>query len=389
MIWIIAKREIVTRSRSKAFLGLTAVLFVGVIAVALVQLFVNADDEPREVTIGLVGSGADVSGALELGNDDLDPTLEMVESVERGETLLDDGAIDVLFDGEVLTWKGLPDFTLDSYVRDSVQQAAFADRAQGFELSDADLAALFAPVEVGEVRLDGGDDEFGVRIAAAGVAGFATFMLLQIWGSFLMMGVIEEKSSKVVEILLSQVRPSTLLAGKVVGLGVLALVQMLIFVAGLVVGLLLVQDIAIPGSVWGSVPLSVLTFLLGFGFYATAYAAVGSMVSRQEDATSAQLPVMFPLLVGYFIAAASFNAPDNIAVTIGSFVPFTSPVLLPFRAAMLDVPVWQLAVSLLILAASTVLMLRFAGWIYRFSILRTGSRVTWLEAWRSRRDPVL
>lgn len=389
MIWTIARREIVTRSRSKAFIGMTAVLFVGVIAVALVQVFINSDDGPRQVTIGLVGGGAEAGETLELGNEDLDPTVEVVDTVDTGEARLQDGSIDVLFDGEALTWKGLPDFALDGYVRDSVQQAAFAQRAQDLGLSDADLAALFAPVELDEVRLDGGDDEFGVRLAAAGVAGFATFMLLQVWGSFLMMGVIEEKASKVVEILLSQVRPSTLLGGKVIGLGFLALVQMLIFVAGLVVGLLLVQDIAVPGSVWGSVPLSVLTFLLGFGFYATAYAAVGSMVSRQEDATSAQLPVMFPLLAGYFIAATSIGAPDNLAVTIGSFVPFTSPVLLPFRAAMLDVPLWQLAASLVILAASTVLMLRFAGWIYRFSILRTGSRVTWIEAWRNRRDPVL
>ena len=255
-------------------------------------------------------------------------------------------------------------------------------------MSSADLGQLFADVEIEEVRLDGGQDEFGVRVAVAGVAGFATFMLLQIWGSFLMMGVIEEKSSKVVEILLSHVRPSTLLTGKVLGLGLLALAQMLIFVLGLVVGLLLVRDISIPGSVWATVPLSVVTFLFGFAFYATAYAAVGSMVSRQEDASSAQLPVMFPLLAGYFIASGS-SGPENIAVTVGSFVPFTSPVLLPFRNAMVDVPVWQVALSLAILAVSIVAMLRLAGWIYRYSLLRSGTRVTWREAWRNRHQPTL
>jgi ABC-2 type transport system permease protein len=155
----------------------------------------------------------------------------------------------------------------------------------------------------------------------------------------------------------------------------------------LVIGLLLVQDISIPGSVWATVPLSVITFLLGFAFYATGYAAVGSMVSRQEDATSAQLPVMFPLLAGYFIAAASFSNPDNLAVTIGSFVPFTSPVLLPFRNATVDVPAWQVGLSLAILALSIVGTLRVAGWIYRYSLLRTGTRVTWTEAWKNRREP--
>jgi ABC-2 type transport system permease protein len=386
MIWTIANREIVTRARSKGFRVITGVLFLGVIAVAVIQLFVAGSSDPREVTIGLTGDGVGYAAALEAGNADLEPT---TETVADDTTRLDDGTVDVLFDGSTLTWKGLPDFTLDNYVRDTVQQATFAQRAEDLGLSSADLGQLFAQVDIGEVRLDGGSDQFGVRLAAAGVSGFATFMLLQIWGSFLMMGVIEEKSSKVVEILLSHVRPTTLLTGKVLGLGLLALAQMLIFVTGLVVGLVLVQDISIPGSVWATVPLSVVTFLLGFAFYATAYASVGSTVSRQEDAGSAQLPVMFPLITGYVIIAASINAPGNLAVTIGSFVPFTSPVVLPFRNAMVDVPLWQVGVSLAILAVSIVAMLRFAGWIYRYSLLRTGTRVTWVEAWRNRRQPSL
>ncbi len=386
MIWTIAKREIITRGRSKGFLILTGLLFVGVLAVALIQLFLNSTDEPREVTIGITASAGHFADALAVGNDDLAPD---VQTVAGDTALVDDETIDVLFDGETLTWKGLPDYTLDSYIRDTAQQVRFGQRAEDLGLDSVQLGELFAPADIEEVRLDGGDDEFGVRIAAAGVAGLATFMLLQIWGSFLMMGVIEEKSSKVVEILLSHVRPSTLLAGKVLGLGVLAIFQMLIFVLGLLVGLLLVQNINIPGSVWATVPLSLVTFLLGFAFYATAFAAVGSTVSRQEDATSAQLPVMFPLLTGYFIAAASISNPDNLAVTIGSFIPFTAPVLLPFRNAMVDVPPWQIALSLVILALSSVVMLRFAGWIYRYSLLRSGTRVTWTEAWKNRHDPTL
>lgn len=386
MIWTIAKREILTRGRSKGFLILTAVLFIGVIAVALIQVFLNSTNEPREVTIGLTDTASDYANALIVGNENLAP---VIEDVADDSALVDDETIDVLFDGTTLTWKGLPDNTLDLYIRDTVQQAAFAERADGLNIDRSQLSDLFAPVELDEVRLDGGDDEFGVRLAAAAVSGFAIFMLLQIWGSFLMMGVIEEKSSKVVEILLSHVRPSTLLSGKVLGLGILALGQMLIFVLGLVIGLLLVQDVAIPGSVWATVPLSVITFLLGFGFYATAYAAVGSMVSRQEDATSAQLPVMLPLLTGYFIAIASISNPDNLAVTVGSFLPFTSPVLLPFRNATVDVPAWQVGLSLAILAVSIVGTLRIAGWIYRYSLLRTGTRVTWTEAWKNRHNPTL
>lgn len=381
MIWLIAKRELVTRGRSKGFLIVNAALFVGVIAVALSLSFLTGDDEARKVTIGLEGEGIALADFLAVGNDELDVT---VTTPDDGLGQLEDGDIDVLFTGSELVWKDQPNVVIDPYIRSVVQQAALAERAEQVGLSQTDLSTLFAPVEIEEVRLDGGDEDFFVRLAAAGVAALSSFMLLQIWGSFLMTGVTEEKSSKVVEILLSHVRPVTLLTGKVIGLGILALAQMLIFVFGMVLGMLLVSDLDIPSGVWATVPLLLATFLLGFGFYATAFAAVGSMISRQEDAQTAQLPVVLPLLVGYFIAATSIGTPENLVVTIGSFVPFTSPVLLPFRTAMTDPPLWQIVVPLLILAASSVLMLQLAGKVYRYSLLRTGSKVSWAEAWRNR-----
>jgi ABC-2 type transport system permease protein len=381
MIWTIAKREVVTRGRSKGFLAITGILFLGVIAMAVLLTVLGGGDDAREVTIGIEGDGAAFVDLLEIGDDDLAPT---IVTPDDGQLALEEGDIDVLFSGTTLTWEGLPDQGLDTYIRDVAQQAAFGDRATALGVTPQEIGGLFAPVEIEEVRLDGGDDQFLVRIAAAGVAGAATFILIQTWGSFMMMGVIEEKSSKVIEVLLSHVRPSTLLSGKLLGLGLLALGQMLIFVLGMVVALSIVDDVEIPSGVWGSVPVLVLTFILGFGFYATAFAAVGSMVSRIEDAQSAQLPVMLPLIAGYFIGASSFAAPENPAVTIGSFVPFTSPVLLPYRMSLTDMPWWQVALSLAILAVSIVFMVRIAGAIYRYSLLRSGSRVTWREALRNR-----
>ncbi len=386
MIWIIARRELAVRGRSKGFQIVTALMFVAVLAVAVVMSLLGGDDGPREVAIGVEGQAVALVEPLSAGNDDLAPTVRVVDN-DTDE--LESGAIDVAFDGSTLTWADAPDTTLDDYVRTTVQQLAFTERARSLGLDTQDVANLFEPMEIDEVRLDGGGDESGVRLAAAATAGFANFILIQVWGAFMMMGVTEEKSSKVIEVLLSHVRPATLLAGKVLGLGLLALGQMLIFATGLVVGLALVRDIAVPADVWGIIPLLFATFVLGFGFYATAFAAVGSMVSRQEDAQTAQLPAVLPLLVGYFIAAASFAEPDNLAVTIGSFVPFTSPVLLPFRTALTDVPAWQVVLSLAILASSIVVMLQLAGRIYRYSLLRTGSRVTWGEAWRNRNQEPL
>jgi ABC-2 type transport system permease protein len=382
MIWTIAARELQTRGRSRGFLVITGILFVIVIGAAIATSLIGGGDEPTEVTIGVTGPGVDYVEALEVGSSEIDATVEVVESA--GEQVFEEGDLDVVFDGSTLTWEGTPSFRLDSYIRGVAQQVQLGQRAEALDLSGAELSELLSEVEIEEVRLDGGDKDFGIRLATAGVSGASIFILLQVWGSFLMMGVIEEKSSKVVEVLLSRVRPSTLLSGKILGLGLLALVQMLVVVVGLVLGLSLVQDIEIPGSVWATVPLLLVNFLLGFGFYATAFAAVGSMVSRQEDASNAQLPAMLPLLVGYVIAFTSIEDPDNVVAVLCMFVPFTSPVLLPFRTALTDVPGWQVAVSLAILAASMVVMVNIAGRVYRYSLLRTGTKVSYIEAWRNR-----
>ena len=379
MLWIIAKREVITRGRSKGFLVITAILFVAVVALAVLLSVIDRDDEAREVTIGLTGDGVAFAEALAVGNDELAPTV--LTPADAPEDL----EIDVGFSGSALTWDGEPDAALDEYIRGVAQQVAFAERAEALGVTPDEIGDLFTPLEIEEIRLDGGDDEQGVRILAASVSGLATFVLIQTWGAFMMMGVIEEKSSKVIEVLLSHVRPATLLGGKLLGLGVLAFVQMLIFVMGLVVALAIVDDVEVPSGVWGSVPILAVTFVLGFGFYATAFAAVGSMVSRVEDAQSAQLPVMLPLLAGYFIGAGSLTNPDNVAVTVGSYVPFTSPVLLPARLALTDMPWWQVAISLALLAGSIVVMVRVAGRIYRYSLLRIGSPVTWREVFRNRR----
>ncbi|MGH1492185.1 MAG: ABC transporter permease [Acidimicrobiales bacterium] len=381
MIWVIARRELVTRGRSKAFMVITGIMFLAVLGVAIGITIFTGDDEAREVTIGVEGDAIELMQALEVGDERVDPT---VSQPRDGLAELDEGLIDVLFDGQTLTWNSSPDFGLDDYIRSTAQLEAFGQRADAVGLDDAEVATLFQQVEIEEVRLDGGSEESGIRVAAAAVSGFANFLLIQMWGAFVMMGVTEEKSSKVIEILLSHVKASTLLAGKLLGLGIMAVGQMLIFVVGLVIGLSLVRDVEIPSDVWATVPLLAATFLLGFAFYASAFAAAGSMISRQEDAQTAQLPVMLPLLLGYFIASASLGNPENLVVTIGSFVPFTSPVLLPFRSALTDVPLWQVLLSLAILAASVVVMLQLAGRIYRYSLLRTGTRVTWREAWSNR-----
>ena len=383
MIWLIARREIATRARTKAFQIVTALMFVGVIVISvLISVFSGDGDDMDQVTIGVEGSGVAYEDVLAVGSTTIDA--DVIVTTTNGRTQLDDGDLDVLFDGSNLIGEGFPDDSIYTYVRSTIQQSEFSRRATELGLSDGDLGALFVEVELGEERLDGGDDALGVRITAAMVSTAGTFMMLQVWGSFLMMGVVEEKASRVVEVLLSHISPRTLLTGKIIGLGALAFIQLLILVLGLAVGLSLVRDIEIPDGVWALVPVLMITFLLGYAFYATLFAAVGSTVSRQEDAQTAQLPAIMPLLLGYAIAVTSVSNPDTILVKVASYVPFTSPIVLPFRVAMSNPPWWEVGLALFILAASVPIMLRVAGAIYRTALLRTGTRVPLVEAFRNR-----
>lgn len=382
MIWLIARREIATRARTKPFQILTGLMFLGVIVVSVLISVLSGDgDGIEEITIGVEGAGVEYQDVLSVGSSTIDADVIVATD---GREQLDDGEFDVLFDGSTVIWKGFPDTSIDSYVRGTVQQTEFGRRAADLGLSDGDLGALFAELELGEERLDGDDGEMGVRIIAAMVSTIGTFIMLQVWGSFLMMGVVEEKASRVVEILLSHIRPRTLLTGKIIGLGVLAFAQLSIVVLGLALGLSFVRDIEIPDGVWSIVPLLLLTFLLGYAFYAALFAAVGSTVSRQEDAQTASLPAIMPMLLGYAIALGSISNPDTILVKIASYVPFTSPIVLPFRVAMSNPPWWEVGLSLLILAISVPVMLRIAGAIYRTALLRTGTRVPLIEAFRNR-----
>lgn len=126
------------------------------------------------------------------------------------------------------------------------------------------------------------------------------------------------------------------------------------------------------------------TFVLGYAFYAALFAAVGSTVSRQEDAQSAQLPALLPLVAGYIVAISSIMSPDSLPVTIASFIPFTAPVVLPFRVALANPPLWQTVLSLVILAASVPLVINLASKIYRGTLLHVGARVPLLKAFKSR-----
>jgi ABC-2 type transport system permease protein len=184
----------------------------------------------------------------------------------------------------------------------------------------------------------------------------------------------------VVEVLLAHVTPTQLITGKVIGLGLLAMGQALVVLIGLIGALLVTDSVDVPSSAWGAVALMLAIVAAGFAFYSVMFAAGGSLVSRTEDAQQVMMPLMLPLMGGYFVSTASLTNPENPLVTVLSFLPFTMRTVMPLRLAGGAAQWWEVALAFAILLGSTVLVARLAGRLYHVSLLQAGSRIKWRDA---------
>jgi ABC-2 type transport system permease protein len=230
------------------------------------------------------------------------------------------------------------------------------------------------------VRIVGGDDD------GAGALAFLVTLLLYVglftFGYYVASGVVEEKSSRVIEVVLSAIRPVTLLAGKVVGIGLLGLAQ-LVAIAGVGLGAaLLLDQVELPDAAPSAIVLSIVYFVLGYAFYACLFAAAGSIVARQEDLQSTTAPIGLVLIVSYFVSLAVADSPDSTIARVATLVPATAPLTVPERAAQDALPAWELALSLAAMAAGTALVLLAATRIYERSILRLGAPLKLRQALR-------
>jgi ABC-2 type transport system permease protein len=210
------------------------------------------------------------------------------------------------------------------------------------------------------------------------------YVALVVYGQLVAAGVVEEKANRIIEILLSTVRPRQLLFGKVVGIGLVGLAQLVVVGVVALIAVAKTQVINVPNVGVTAVAGALLWFVLGFVFYALIYAAGGSLVSRQEDIAAVTTPITF-LIVGTYLAFFWVTAnPDNpVAVGLSILPPF-APVLMSSRIATGDAQAWQVALAVVLAIAAIAVLNALAARIYSNSVLRVGSRVKLAEAWRSR-----
>lgn len=382
----VAWREILTRGRSRGYRGITAImLLIAVAAPIAFAVLPDATQEAREVTLAVVGEApADFEEQLTLLAEDLIDFTIVPYDEGTSETIaadLNNGTLDAAYQPpSTILWDRRTDQTVADLITTALQQSEALARAEEMGLSYGDLADVFEPVTVDEVFIDGSSETEGVRSGVAMFGLFLAFLLPQIFGQFTMMSVVEEKQTRVVEVLLSQIRPATLLAGKVLGLCALAVLQLAVIVGGLIASLLATQVFDVPASVWRFVPMFTLSILGGLAIYTTLFALLGSLISRQEDQAQVMFPVFAPLMIGYFVGQTAVfgNAESAIARALTWF-PLTSPMMLPVRVAKDAIGPLETAAALALIAITAYALFRLSARIYEFTLLRTGSRVGWRE----------
>jgi len=237
----------------------------------------------------------------------------------------------------------------------------------------------------------GGSGQVSILIAIT--VAMLLYVTIFIYGQNVLRGVIEEKQTRVAEIVVSSVPPTTLLAGKVLGVGAVGLTQMLIWGAASVAmakyRVALLQQIGatavpiqFPSIGWGQALLLVLFFLLGYTFYAALFAAIGATVSTEQEAQQAQMPVVMLLVVSIMFLQPVLNNPEGmLAVNLG-WLPFSSPIVMPLRMSAVNVSPWEIGLSLFALAAGCYIAVYVAARIYRTGLLMYGKRPTLREVAR-------
>lgn len=232
-----------------------------------------------------------------------------------------------------------------------------------------------------------------VNLLFAAVVGVLLYMTILMYGQNVLRGVIEEKQTRVAEVVVSSVRPTTLLAGKVLGVGGVGLTQMAIWLVASLVMLryrvpvmralgLDATPLPMPSISPGQLAILLLFFLLGYTFYSALFAAVGAMVSSEQEAQQAQMPVVLMLVVSIMFLQPVLLEPDGrLALTL-ALLPVSSPIMMPLRMSTVDVPHWEIGLALLGLAAAGYVAVYFAAIVYRTGLLMHGKSPTLREVFR-------
>jgi ABC-2 type transport system permease protein len=422
---VIFKSEFIRRFTSKSYILTTLLMPFGIAAfialITFISLSAMSDGSSR---LAIIDESGQLGASLEaLGSDRVTPVLIPSSSeaiamtqdsvragVYAGVVVLPDSLIEGKGEALLYTIEGTSGNSgLSGWIRTHVSDLIIRYRLAEINLGKEVLTIVENRVGVESFKLaDVGvaDDDSGYFVVLGFLMAFLIYMAILLYGSFVMQAVVEEKSTRIVEIIISSARPFDLLMGKVLGVGMTGLVQMgawalmlsgIMIYGGTIAALFIdpstlnlpetatsaevmaAADIPIPQLDPMIFAAFVLFFLMGYLMYASLFAAVGSAVENVQDAQSLTIPLMLPIILAMAVLTPVIESPDSTLATIMSHFPLTSPIIMMVRISITDIPIWEVGLSLAILLGSFLGAIWFSGRIYRVGVLSYGKKPSLAE----------
>jgi ABC-2 type transport system permease protein len=410
-IGIVIKREYVTRVRSKAFIIGTILSPLLLLALILLPGLLTAKSGgERHITVidqsgdaGLFDgiknrldpSGASSDNKRQFGN--MRFRLDRVvvppeQNIQEVATTFNEKIDKDSNEAYLVLKKGILEEVEPEYYAKNPSDMAVGriERAISSEITDRRLAQAglkkeevekyTRPVDLKAFNPKGEQEKGIPRFVIGMVMLFFIYMTTLFYGIFVMRGVIEEKQSRIVEVIISSIRPFELMMGKLIGIGLVGLTQYLVWIlSAVVLAKFGVSMFASQGVKMPDIPVSwliyfVIFFVLGYFLFATLYAMVGAMVSTEEDAQQAQMPVTLLIIVPMLLFGLVMANPDSTISTVLSMVPFFAPTLMIMRVAMVNPPMYQVIGSMVGMVLTIIAAVWFVARIYRVGILMYGKR---------------
>lgn len=385
---LLAKREFLERARSKPFIITMSLLAAAILAIGpVVNLLSGGEDEATK--IGLVGDeppGIEQELQTQAALFDMDIEVQRFAGRGAAEDALSNGDVAVvLVDGSEIAFHTESSSRLTALVHSAVDTTVKTAALTDVGLSESEIAAVVEPVPMEVTTIEEENTQDEARRGAAFAGAILLYISIIMFGQFVAMGTVEEKQNRVVEVILSRVRPWQVLVGKVVGIGLLGLLQLLVFAGAAYMS---AQMADLPDVDVAAIGLPIIAslffwFILGYTFYAFLYAAVGSTVSRQEDLQGAIMIPIVLIMPGYLLAIMAAENPDGLLPTIASWMPPWAPFVMPVRIAADVAQPWEIVVAVIGTVLGAIALVWIGSRVYSGALLRTSGKVKLREAWKA------
>jgi ABC-2 type transport system permease protein len=369
---LVARREFVERARDRSFLISTAITIVVLVGFIVGTSLLNRG---TRFDLGVVGADARataeqvVDAGKALG---FEVTIRDYPNEPPAEAAVRSGAVDAVLVGTEVIVKSQPPEQLLA----AIQSVSIRERARqalersGLPPDRIDEALNVQPLPVR--ALEPVDERRRQSSVVAFIGVLALYGQLFAYGYWVASGVVEEKASRVVEVLLATIRPSQLLRGKILGIGGLGLCQLMVIGAAGLAASSAVGTLRFPAGALSAIGIVLVWFVLGFFFYSTLFAVAGSIVPRQEDLQATMTPLTILIIASFFIGVGAVQDPSSTLASVASYLPFSAPLVMPTRIALGDIAPWQAVLSAALSIGATFALIPVATRVYSRAMLRTG-----------------